>query len=86
MEFLEYFPLWYIHLKVSMCNTDNTGEYESNLPSTCFVTQISKLGTLLPWVLYSNQNLIFSTLCGIYNYSFVEKCLDFYLYLSIFPL
>lgn len=48
MEFLEYFPLWYIHLKVSMCNTDNTGEYESNLPSTCFVTQISKLGTLLP--------------------------------------
>lgn len=48
MEFLENFPLWYIHLKVFVCNTNNTGEYGSNLPSICFVTQISKLGTLLP--------------------------------------
>lgn len=48
MGFLEYFPLWDIHLKMSVCNTDNTGEYGSNLPSTCFVTQISNLELCYP--------------------------------------
>lgn len=82
---LEYFPLWHIILKC-LCVTLTILE---NMRVICHQPVL--------WHKYQNWELCyprfctatkiwyFSTLCSIYNYSFVEKCLDFLLVFVHFP-